>query len=99
MADNREPPKMTTDEVLAIFRDAGALLEGHFILSSGLRSPVFLQKAKVFMHPDKAERLCRALAEKLRAEGLGGVSQIVSPAVGGIIPGYETARHLGVPAI
>lgn len=90
---------MTTDEVLQIFRECGALLEGHFILSSGLRSPVFLQKAKVFMHPDKAEKLCRALAEKLRAEGYGDVSQVVSPAVGGIIPGYETARHLGVPAI
>jgi orotate phosphoribosyltransferase len=90
---------MTTDEILDIFRQCGALLEGHFILSSGLRSPVFLQKARVFMHPDKAETLCRALAEKLRAEGYGGVSQIVSPAVGGIIPGYETARHLGVPAI
>jgi orotate phosphoribosyltransferase len=90
---------MTTDEVLDIFRSCGALLEGHFILSSGLRSPVFLQKAKVFMYPDKAERLCRALAEKLRAEGYDGVSKIVSPAVGGIIPGYETARHLGVPAI
>jgi len=90
---------MTTDEVLDVFRECGALLEGHFILSSGLRSPVFLQKARVFMHPDKAEKLCRALAQKLRAEGYGGVSQIVSPAVGGIIPGYETARHLGVPAI
>lgn len=90
---------MTTDEILDIFRQCGALLEGHFILSSGLRSPVFLQKARVFMHPDKAEKLCRALAEKLRAEGYGGVSQVVSPAVGGIIPGYETARHLGVPAI
>lgn len=90
---------MTTDEVLQVFRECGALLEGHFILSSGLRSPVFLQKAKVFMHPDKAEKLCRALAEKLRAEGYGDVSQVVSPAVGGIIPGYETARHLGVPAI
>ncbi len=90
---------MTTDEILDTFRQCGALLEGHFILSSGLRSPVFLQKARVFMHPDKAETLCRALAEKLRVEGYGGVSQIVSPAVGGIIPGYETARHLGVPAI
>ncbi|MEP7239907.1 MAG: orotate phosphoribosyltransferase [Devosia sp.] len=90
---------MTTDEILDIFRDCGALLEGHFILSSGLRSPVFLQKARVFMHPDKAEKLCRALAEKLRAEGFGDISQIVSPAIGGIIPGYETARHLGVPAI
>jgi orotate phosphoribosyltransferase len=90
---------VTTDEVLDLFRESGALLEGHFILSSGLRSPIFLQKAKVFMHPAKAEKLCRALAEKLRAVGYGDVSQIVSPAVGGIIPGYETARHLGVPAI
>lgn len=90
---------MTQDEVLDIFRECGALLEGHFILSSGLRSPVFLQKARVFMYPDKAERLCRALAEKLRTEGYGSVSKIVSPAIGGIIPGYETARHLGVPAL
>jgi orotate phosphoribosyltransferase len=60
---------------------------------------VFLQKARVFMHPDKAATLCRALADKLRAQGYGNVSQIVSPAVGGIIPGYETARHMGVPAI
>jgi len=90
---------VTTDEVLDLFRESGALLEGHFILSSGLRSPIFLQKTKVFMHPAKAEKLCRALAEKIRAEGYGDVSQIVSPAVGGIIPGYETARHLGVPAI
>jgi len=90
---------VTTDEVLDLFRQSGALLEGHFILSSGLRSPIFLQKARVFMHPAKAEKLCRALADKIRAEGYGDVSQIVSPAVGGIIPGYETARHLGVPAI
>jgi len=90
---------VTTEEVLEVFREAGALLNGHFILSSGLRSPVFLQKARVFMHPDKAEKLCRALAEKIRDSGYGEVSQIVSPAVGGIIPGYETARHLGVPAI
>lgn len=90
---------MNTEEVLDIFRQCGALLNGHFILSSGLRSPVFLQKARVFMHPDKAETLCRALAERIRAAGFGDVSQVVSPAVGGIIPGYETARHLGVPAI
>lgn len=90
---------MEREAVLQIFRDCGAILEGHFILSSGLRSPVFLQKARVFMYPDKAEQLCRALAENIRAAGFGGVSKIVSPAVGGIIPGYETARHLGVPAI
>src|SRR5690606_4143305 len=91
--------RVTQDEVLDIFRECGALLEGHFILSSGLRSPVFLQKARVFMYPDKAERRCRALAEKPRTEGCGSVSKIVSPAIGGIIPGYETARHLGVPAL
>ena len=90
---------MNTEEVLDVFRECGAMLQGHFILSSGLRSPVFLQKARVFMHPDKAERLCRALAAEIRAAGYGEVSQVVSPAIGGIIPGYETARHLGVPAI
>ena len=90
---------METGEVLSIFRECGAILEGHFILSSGLRSPVFLQKARVFMYPDKAEQLCRALADKIRDAGFGDVSKVVSPAVGGIIPGYETARHLGLPAI
>jgi orotate phosphoribosyltransferase len=90
---------MTQDEILDIFRGCGALLEGHFILSSGLRSPIFLQKALVFSRPEKTEILCRALADKIRADGFGDVSQVVSPAVGGIIPGYETARHLGVPAI
>jgi orotate phosphoribosyltransferase len=87
------------DEVLAIFRRCGAILEGHFILSSGLRSPVFLQKARVFMYPAEAERLCRALAEKIVAAGFGDVSKVDSPAVGGIIPGYETARHLNLPAL
>jgi orotate phosphoribosyltransferase len=90
---------MTEAEAIAIFREAGAILEGHFILSSGLRSPVFLQKARVFMYPDKTERLCRALAAKVRAAGLGRIDLIVSPAVGGIVPGYETARQLGVPAV
>ena len=90
---------MTKDEVLAIFRECGAILEGHFILSSGLRSAVFLQKARVFMHPDKAAILCSALADKIKAEGYGDVAKIVSPAIGGIIPGYETARHMGLPAL
>lgn len=90
---------MNTQEVLAIFKECGAILEGHFILSSGLRSPVFLQKARVFMYPDKAEILCRALADKIREAGFGGVTKVVSPAIGGIIPGYETARHLKLPAL
>ena len=59
---------MTNDDVLNVFREAGALLEGHFILSSGRRSPVFLQKALVFSQPDLSEKLCKALAEKLTAE-------------------------------
>lgn len=90
---------MTTEEVLAIFKECGAILEGHFILSSGLRSPVFLQKARVFMYPEKSAILCSALADKIRAEGFGDVSKVVSPAIGGIIPGYETARHLKLPAL
>ena len=76
---------MTSDDVLAEFRAAGALREGHFVLSSGLHSPVFLQKARVFMFPDKTERLCRALAAKVRAAGLGPIDFVISPAVGGIV--------------
>lgn len=72
---------MNREDVLAEFRAAGALLEGHFILSSGLRSPVFLQKAKVFAEPARTERLCKALAEKLKAELTEEPTVIVSPAV------------------
>jgi len=90
---------MTEAEVLDTFREAGAILEGHFILSSGLRSPVFLQKARVFMYPEKTEKLCRALAAKIEAAGLGTIDAVISPAVGGIVPGYETARQLGVRAM
>jgi orotate phosphoribosyltransferase len=89
---------MNSDKVLDVFRDAGALLEGHFILSSGRRSPVFLQKALVFSRPDLSEKLCRALAEKLTAV-FGKIDVVAGPAVGGIIPGYEIARHLGARAI
>ncbi len=88
------------DQVLDIFRSCDAILEGHFILSSGLRSPVFLQKALVFRQPKKSEQLCKALAQKIQQSAyFEDVSQIVSPAMGGVIPGYETARHLGLPAI
>ena len=89
---------MTSEDVLAIFKQAGALLEGHFILSSGRRSPVFLQKALVFSRPDLSEKLCKALAEKLTAS-FGKIDVVAGPAVGGIIPGYELARHLGARAI
>ena len=90
---------MTRDEVLDVFKSCGALLTGHFILSSGRRSPVFIQKARVFQYPDKTEIVCKALAAKIAAAGLGPVDAVVGPAMGGIIPAYETARHLGVPAI
>jgi orotate phosphoribosyltransferase len=89
---------MNTEQVLEEFRASGALREGHFVLSSGLHSPVFLQKNLVFQYPDRTERLCKALAARIR-EAVGEVDVCVSPAVGGIIPGYETARHLGVPSI
>lgn len=89
---------MTNNDVLDIFREAGALLEGHFILSSGRRSPVFLQKALVFSRPDLSEQLCKALAKKVTA-AFGKVDVVAGPAVGGIIPGYELARHLGARAI
>ena len=90
---------MNTEDVLDIFRESGAVLEGHFILTSGLRSPIFLQKARVFMHADKTEKLCRALARKIREEVAGPIDYVVGPAIGGLIPAYETSRHLGAPAI
>ena len=90
---------MNTEDVLAVFREAGAILEGHFILTSGLRSPVFLQKARVFMHADKTEKLCKALAEKIEAADLGTIDYVVGPAIGGLIPSYETSRHLHVPSV
>lgn len=89
---------MTQDDVLDEFRAAGALLEGHFVLSSGLHSSVFLQKMAVFQDPVRTERLCRALAGLIR-ERFGAVDIVVSPAVGGIVPGYETARHLPARAL
>ncbi|MDZ4867591.1 MAG: orotate phosphoribosyltransferase [Alphaproteobacteria bacterium] len=90
---------MTPDQVLAEFAKAGALLKGHFILSSGRHSDMFLQKALVFQYPKQTAKLCKALAEKIKAKVKKPIHAIVSPAVGGIIPGYETARHLGVPAM
>ncbi|MBW8734091.1 MAG: orotate phosphoribosyltransferase [Asticcacaulis sp.] len=89
---------MTNDDVIDEFRAADALRTGHFVLSSGLHSPMFLQKNLVFMNAERCERLCKALAEKITA-AVGSVDVVISPAVGGIIPGYETARHLKVPSM
>lgn len=89
---------MTRDEVLAEFREAGALLEGHFILSSGRRSAFFIQKFRVFEDPARTQKVCCALAEKITAR-FGKVDVIVAPAIGGIVPGYEIARALGARSI
>ena len=90
---------MTDEEILAEFRSAEALLEGHFILSSGLRSPRYLQCARVLMDGARAERLARALAEKLPVEVREGIDTVVSPAMGGVIIGHEMGRALGRPAM
>ncbi len=90
---------MTDDEILAEFRAAGALLEGHFILSSGLRSPRYLQCARVLMDGKRAERLAGALAAKLPAELRETIDVVISPAMGGIIIGHEVGRALGKHAM
>ena len=90
---------MNDDEVLREFREADALLEGHFILSSGLRSPRYLQCARVLMDPARAERIARALAEKLPAGIREEIDLVVSPAMGGVIIGHEMGRALRKPAI
>ena len=90
---------MTEQEVLAEFVAAEALLEGHFILSSGLRSPRYLQCARVLMDPRRGERLARALVAKLPAGVRQAITAVVSPAMGGVIAGHEMARALRVPAM
>jgi orotate phosphoribosyltransferase len=90
---------VTPEQVLNEFRKAGALLEGHFILSSGLHSDTFLQKALVFQDAKRTAKLCKALAAKVREDVKQVFSAIVSPAVGGIVPGYEMGRQLGLPAM
>ena len=91
---------MTDDEILAEFRAAERLLEGHFILSSGLRSPRYLQCARVLMDPARAERLARALADDIaRATFASQIDAVVSPAMGGVIIGHEMGRALGMAAM
>ena len=90
---------MTDDEILAEFRAAQALLDGHFILSSGLRSPRYLQCARVLMDARRAERLARALAGKIPAEAREQTEAVVSPAMGGVIIGHEMGRALDRPAM
>jgi orotate phosphoribosyltransferase len=91
--------QLSHEEVMAEFRDAGALLDGHFVLSSGLHSGNYLQCALVLKDPWRAEKLCRALADKLRSEIPARIDIVASPAMGGVVVGYELGRQLGVPAI
>lgn len=90
---------MTDDDILQEFRSAEALLEGHFILSSGLRSPRYLQCARVLMNPARAARLAEALANKLPQDIRKAIDVVVSPAMGGIIIGHEMGRALGKDAL
>ena len=89
---------LTEAEIFQEFRDAGALLEGHFILSSGLHSGAYVQCARVLQDASRAARLCAALADKLKREVPGDIDLVVSPALGGIIAGYEMGRQLNVPS-
>ncbi|RHW18429.1 orotate phosphoribosyltransferase [Sphingomonas gilva] len=90
---------MTDEEILAEFRAAEALLEGHFILSSGLRSPRYLQCARVVMNPKRAARLLEALALTIPDQLKVQIDAVVSPAMGGVIVGHEMGRALGVDAM
>ena len=85
---------LTEGEILELFQRTGAILEGHFILSSGLHSPKYIQCARLLQHPNLATRACRALAERIPA--LGKPDVVIGPALGGVIVAYELARALGV---
>jgi orotate phosphoribosyltransferase len=87
---------MTQEEVLDIYQKTGALLTGHFLLSSGLHSERYLQSALVLQQPDIATRLCAALAEHFRNSG---IEAVIAPALGGVFVSHETARALGVRAL
>lgn len=86
---------MDGKQIYTLFKQKEALLEGHFLLTSGLHSPMYLQCAKILQYPDIAEKLCIQLAENFKEK----IDVVISPAVGGIIIGYEVARALKVRAI
>ena len=87
---------MTQQQILQILKDSGALLEGHFILTSGLHSPEYIEKFRVLEQPRFTEILCMAIAEKYKDKG---ITAVVGPMTGGIILAYETAKQLGVKSI
>lgn len=90
---------LSHEDVLNEFRAAGALLEGHFVLSSGLHSARYLQCARVLMDAKRADRLCASLAASVRAGNYDAFDLVASPAMGGVVVGYEMGRQLGLPAI
>jgi orotate phosphoribosyltransferase len=86
---------MTSEEVLALFREAGGLLEGHFLYASGRHGRQFLQAARVLQYPWHCERMCKAMADQFRD---ASVELVIGPATGGIVLAHETGRHLEVRA-
>lgn len=87
---------MRPSEVTRLFQACGAWLEGHFVLSSGLHSHEYLQCALILQHPTLASRVCQALAQRFLGDE---ITCVAAPALGGIVVGYETARHLGVRSV
>ena len=90
---------MTEDDILSEFRAADALLEGHFLLSSGRHSAPYLQCARLLMNPERAGRIAMAIVQGIPREIRTEIQAVVSPAMGGLIVGHETARTLGVDAM
>ena len=90
---------MTEDEILSEFRSVEALLEGHFLLSSGRHSAYYLQCARLLMNPERAGRMALAITQKISREVRSEVQVVISPAMGGIIIGHEMGRALGVDAL
>ncbi len=90
---------MTEDEILSEFRSVDALLEGHFLLSSGRHSAYYLQCARLLMNPERAGRIALALTQKIPRELRSEIQAVISPAMGGLIIGHEMARALGVDAM
>lgn len=90
---------MTEDEILSEFRSVDALLEGHFLLSSGRHSAYYLQCARLLMNPERAGGIALALTQKMPRELRNEIEAVISPAMGGLIIGHEMGRALGVDAM
>ncbi len=90
---------MTADEVVVLYKENGALLQGHFLLSSGLHSDTYLQSAKILQHPGHAARLCAAMVAGIPADLRQRISCVVGPAMGAVLVSYECGRALGVRSL